>query len=111
MPNESPKEFEFSFRDANAVAHVAASLSKVATIIKRFKDIMLGIVLFVVLPSPLPAQAILMADQWDLYNEPGVDSIKRTPCPAFNALPPFFFISEPKKKVKGETKQNTKNSK
>lgn len=32
---------------------------------------------------PLPAQAILMADQWDLYNEPGVDFIKRTyavPC-------------------------------
>lgn len=47
---------------------------------------MLRIVLFVVLPSlslSLPAQAILMADQWDLYNEPGVDFIKHTyavPC-------------------------------
>lgn len=82
VPNESPKEFELSFRDANAVAHVAASLSKVATIIKRFQDIMLRIVLFVVSPLPplsVPVQAILMADQWDLYNEPGVDFIKHTP--------------------------------
>lgn len=95
VPNESPKEFEFSFGDANAVAHVAASLSKVATIIKRFQDIMLRIVLFVVSPLPplsMPVKAILMADQWDLYNEPGVDFIKHTPCPALNALPPFYFI-------------------
>lgn len=47
-----------------------------------------------------------MADQWDLYNEPGVDFIKRMPCPALNALPPFYFISEPRKKKQSKAKRN-----
>lgn len=66
------------------------------------------------LSLPLPAQAILMADQWDLYNEPGVDFIKHTPCPALNSLPPFYFIFEPQKKqskAKRNRIQRTQNEK
>lgn len=77
----------FSFRDATAVAHVAASLSEVATIIKKVQRYHAAYSSLCCAPLPLslslPAQAILMADQWDLYNEPGVDFIKHTyavPC-------------------------------